>query len=170
MGNEPEAELTEGVEGGGGRERSSEGPERPRVRVQAIDRQQGWLRSVVVEELVEEDHPVRAIWELSGQVDLSRYYEAIRAVEGVAGADAIDPRLLVCLWLLAYSQGVSSAREIERRCGYHPGLLSRKLCLSNSSGLLKTRLKHGIELSQSRGDAACHGSPATLLQRGDSES
>ena len=50
------------------------------------------------------------------------------------------------------------------------GLLSRKLCLSNSSGLLKTRLKHGIELSKSRGDAACHGSPATLLQRGDSES
>ena len=50
------------------------------------------------------------------------------------------------------------------------GLLSRKLCLSNSSGLLKTRLKHGIELRKSRGDAACHGSPATLLQRGDSES
>jgi len=120
MGNEPEAVLTEGVESGAGMETPSEGPERPRARVQAIDRQQGWLRSVVVEELVEEDHPVRAIWELTGQVDLSCYYEAIRAVEGVAGADAIDPRLLVCLWLLAYSQGVSSAREIERRCGYHP--------------------------------------------------
>ena len=24
------------------------------------------------------------------------------------------------LWIWAYSQGVSSAREIERRCGYHP--------------------------------------------------
>ena len=120
MGNEPAAVLTEGVESGAGMETPSEGPERPRARVQAIDRQQGWLRSVVVEELVEEDHPVRAIWELTGQVDLSCYYEAIRAVEGVAGADAIDPRLLVCLWLLAYSQGVSSAREIERRCGYHP--------------------------------------------------
>jgi serine/threonine protein kinase len=45
------------------------------------------------------------------------------------------------------------------------GLLSRKLCLSNSSGLLKTRLKHGIELRKSRGDAARNGSPSTLLQR-----
>jgi hypothetical protein len=45
-------------------------------------------------------------------------------------------------------------------------LLSMKLCLiGNSSGLLKTRLKHGIELRKSRGDAAGNGSPSTLLQR-----
>jgi hypothetical protein len=45
-------------------------------------------------------------------------------------------------------------------------LLSIKLCLTDKSwALLKTRLKHGIELRKSRGDGACHGSPATLLQR-----
>ena len=38
----------------------------------------------------------------------------------MAGAEATAPRLLVSLWIWAYSQGVSSAREIERRCGYHP--------------------------------------------------
>ena len=41
-----------------------------------------------------------------------------------------------------------------------------KLCLIGTSpGLLKTRLKHGIELRKSRGDAVCNGSPSTLLQR-----
>jgi hypothetical protein len=56
-------------------------------------------------------------------------------------------------------------KEVVTVVGPVNRLLSRKLCLSNSSGLLKTRLKHGIELSKSRGDAACQGSPATLLQR-----
>lgn len=112
--------LAKPVECGAVVEKSGGEAVRPRPRVQAIDRQQGWLRSVVVEEWVEENHPVRAIWELTGQVDLSCYDEAIRAVEGVAGAEAPDPRLLVSLWILAYSQAVSSAREMERRCGYHP--------------------------------------------------
>src|SRR6266446_10770819 len=45
-------------------------------------------------------------------------------------------------------------------------LLSIKLCLTDkSSGLLKTRLKHGIELRKNRGDGACNGSPSTILQR-----
>ena len=44
------------------------------------------------------------------------------------------------------------------------GHLSMKLYLmGNSSGLLKTRLKHGIELRKSRGDAAGNGSPSTLV-------
>jgi hypothetical protein len=103
MGNEQIAGLAEPGEGAAVVEKSGGEAVRPRPRVQAIDRQQGWLRSVVVEELVEEDHPVRAIWELMGQVDLSRYYETIRAVEGVAGAEATAPRLLVSLWILAYS-------------------------------------------------------------------
>src|SRR5207247_8845720 len=48
--------------------------------------------------------------------------------------------------------------------------LSMKLCLmSNSPGLLETRLKQGIELRKSGGDAAGNGSPSALLQRGDSE-
>ncbi len=54
MGNEQAAVLAEGMEGGAAVEESSQEPEWPRARVRAIDRQQRWLRSVVVEELVEE--------------------------------------------------------------------------------------------------------------------
>jgi hypothetical protein len=45
-----------------------------RVRRKENNQQQLLLRQVGVEKLVEEDHPVRAIWELVGRVDLERFY------------------------------------------------------------------------------------------------
>src|SRR5437016_3801777 len=95
--------------------------EPPRIpRLKAIERNQMILRSVVVEDLLEPDHTARAIWELVGGLDLSGFYAHIKSVEGVAGQDAYDPRLLICLWIYAYSEGVGSAREVSRRCDYHP--------------------------------------------------
>ena len=70
---------------------------------------------------MEGDHAVRAIWDLVGRLDLSRFYGEIEAVEGEAGRPAMDPHLMISLWIYGYSQGVSSAREISRLCGYHPG-------------------------------------------------
>ena len=85
-----------------------------------INRKQLIWRTVDVERLVEEDHPVRAIWEMVGRLDLGRFCEDIEAVEGVAGRSALDPALLISLWVYGYSEGVGSAREISRRCEYHP--------------------------------------------------
>lgn len=79
------------------------------------------LRPTNVEGLVDADHPVRAIWELTGRLDLKSFYEEIESVEGTAGRPAIDPQLMISLWIYAYSEGVSSAREISRLCEYHPG-------------------------------------------------
>jgi len=73
-----------------------------------------------VERLVPEDHEVRAIWEFVGHLDLSRYYEEIEVVEGEAGRSAMDPQLMISLWIYAYSKGVSSSREIFRLSGYDP--------------------------------------------------
>jgi transposase len=95
-------------------------PQRPKPRLKPINRQQLLLRAVEVEQLVPEDHEVRAIWGLVGHLDLSPYYEQIRAVEGVAGREPVDPQLLISLWIYAYSEGVSSAREVSRLCEYHP--------------------------------------------------
>jgi transposase len=91
---------------------------RGKPRLKAINRQQMVLRPVEVEKLVPEDHEVRAIWEFVGRLDLSRYYEEIEVMEGEAGRRALDPYLLIGLWIYAYSQGVSSAREISRLCEY----------------------------------------------------
>jgi transposase len=93
-------------------------PGRPRVK--PMDRSQLVWRTVDVEHLIDPDHPARAIWALSGKLDLSGFYAPIQAVEGVAGREPWDPRLLVSLWVYAYSRGMSSAREIGRRCTYEP--------------------------------------------------
>ena len=90
-------------------------------RLVSINRQQFVLRSMDVEKLVEEDHCVRAIWDLVGRLDLHRYHEQIAAVEGSAGREHTDPQLLISLWLYAYSRGISSARELARQCEYEPG-------------------------------------------------
>jgi len=60
------------------------------------------LHPVEVERLIPEDHEARAIWEITGSIDLSCYYN--HAIEGGAGAPAFDPRLLVCLWVYSYSR------------------------------------------------------------------
>ena len=110
---------------GEGRARPASPPESvsatPRVaRFQAINRQQMVLRPIDVEQLLEPDHLARAIWEMTGRLDLRAYTEEVRAVEGQAGRTPHDPRLLISLWVYAYSERVSSGREVERRCGYHP--------------------------------------------------
>lgn len=89
-------------------------------RLQEIDREQLFWRMVDMERLIPEDHPARAIWEFVGKLDLSGYTVEIRAVEGMAGRPALNPQLLISLWIYAYSQGVGSARAIERLCEFDP--------------------------------------------------
>jgi transposase len=88
--------------------------------VKAINRDQAVLKPTHVEDLVGPDHEVRAIWEITGRVDLSTYYDDIGAVEGKAGREAHDPRVMVALWIYAYKEGIGSAREISRLCEYDP--------------------------------------------------
>jgi transposase len=81
------------------------------------------LRTVDVERLIDDDHSARSIWEVVGRMDLSLYLGEIAAVEGHAGRDHTAPRLLISLWLYAYSRGISSARELSRQCEFEPGSL-----------------------------------------------
>ena len=91
-----------------------------RARVKPVDRSQLTWQMLDVERLIEPDHAARAIWELVGRLKLDGFYAAIEAIEGAAGRTPWDPRLLVSLWIYAYSRGIGSAREIARRCGYEP--------------------------------------------------
>jgi transposase len=97
----------------------SPGP-RPAPRLEAINRNQLILRPVDVDQLIPPDHPARAIWELVGQCDLSRFYEKIQAVEGVAGRPPRPPQLLISLLIYGYQEGIPSCREIAERSQYHP--------------------------------------------------
>jgi transposase len=114
--------LLEIPEQPGPRRRATASPE-PGPKLKPIDREQGLLRPVIVEELVGPDHRARAIWDLTGELDLQAFYGGIRSREGQAGSSAWDPRLLLSIWLYSYSEQVSSAREIARLMEYEPGLL-----------------------------------------------
>jgi transposase len=127
----------------------SRGERRHAVRCKPVNREQLLLRSVDVEKLVEEDHPVRAIWELVDGSDLESFYEKIEAVEGEAGCSAWDPRVLISLWLYGYSRAVSSAREISRRCGYDPAYQwLTGLEVINHHTLSDFRVEHGAALDE----------------------
>lgn len=93
-----------------------------RVKLQYVTRDQTMLAQIVVDELIGPDHKARAMWELTGRLDLSRFEEALKTREGQAGRAAWEPRLLISLWVYAYSEGISSAREIERLMEWEPGL------------------------------------------------
>jgi transposase len=74
------------------------------------------MRVCAVDTLIPEDHPVRTVWAYVAGIDLSDLLAKIKAVEGMAGASATDPRILLALWLYATLRGVGSARELDRRC------------------------------------------------------
>lgn len=106
-----------------------EQPEQPRTtppqgvpKLRLVDRQQTTMATIFVEELIPADHKARAIWELVGRMDLSQFMQPLRTTVGEAGRPAWDPRLLVSLWVYSYSEGISSAREIERIMQWEPGL------------------------------------------------
>lgn len=66
-----------------------------------------------------EDHPARAVWSFLERLDLSTFYESIKAVVDRPGRPATDPQVLLALWLYATAEGVGSARRLDRLCGEH---------------------------------------------------
>lgn len=86
------------------------------VRLRRPERGQlGWVAQCA-DDLVKSDHPVRLIAAVVEKLDLSKFYEPIKASAGVCGRDSTDPQLLVSLWLYGCTRGIGSARELARRC------------------------------------------------------
>jgi len=78
------------------------------------NRQQVELRPADLEGLLPADHRARLVWQFVEHLDLGALYTRVLAVEGHAGRPAIDPAILLALWLYATLQGVGSARALAR--------------------------------------------------------
>lgn len=89
----------------------------PRL-VRAQRKQVEWAEQAL-DDLVAEDHPVRGIWAFIERMDLGRFEEAIRSVEGSAGRPAADPKVLLALWVYATSEGIGSGRKLDRLTREH---------------------------------------------------
>ena len=98
----------------------------PAVRLRRAERCQVEMRTLSLDQMLPPDHVARVVWEVVREVDVSPLLADIRSTEHHAGNPAIDPHVLIALWLLATIQGVGSAREIERRCREH--MAYRWLC------------------------------------------
>jgi transposase len=68
---------------------------------------------------LEPEHPARAIMAVVERLELSALYAPIAARDEVAGAPAIDPKILLSLWVYATSEGEGNAREIWRLTRAH---------------------------------------------------
>src|SRR5947209_7266059 len=88
-------------------------------RLREPQRDQIELRAVDIESLIGEDHPVRVIWKYVEGLDLRELEDRIKARGDRPGHPATSPRLLLALWLYATSDGVGSARALERLCNSH---------------------------------------------------
>jgi transposase len=88
-------------------------------RLQLAQRQQMKLSERSLEQLLPPDDMARTIWAYVCGLDLSPLLDAIKAVKGHPGQPAIDPRILLSLWLQATLDGVGSARELDRLTQKH---------------------------------------------------
>lgn len=86
-------------------------------RVLRPDRRQIAMRALDLDGFLPVDHRARVVWAWVEAQDLSRLYAAIRARGSLPGRAAIDPAVLLALWLYALIDGVGSAREVERLVG-----------------------------------------------------
>ena len=88
-------------------------------RLVVANRNQVELRPQDLESLLPAGHHARAVWAVVEKLDLSRFYEPIKARGSAAGRSATDPKVLVALWLYATTEAVGSAHELERLCQAH---------------------------------------------------
>jgi transposase len=86
------------------------------VRVKRPQRAQVTMRFHALDELIREDHPVRDVWRYVCSLDLAAFYQPIQAVKGGVGRDAVDPRILLTLWIFATLEGIGSARRLAELC------------------------------------------------------
>jgi hypothetical protein len=124
-------------------------------RIQRANRQQIEMRMAPLDSLVPEDHKVRIVLEMAQEYDLIKLYEYIDAIEGEAGRPAIDPLILVALWLYATTEGVGSARELKIVCS----LVSTEITIGNITINYLSRYKmHPTPASPDRLTPAGHRS------------
>jgi transposase len=94
-------------------------PPSGRPRLRTANRQQVVFRTAALDDLIPADHPARIVWGFVEGLDLGPLYGCIKSVAGNAGRPAIDPKILMALWIYATVDGVGGARQLDRLCGSH---------------------------------------------------
>ena len=83
------------------------------------DRRQTFLEPVNLDERLPADHRARVVWAVVEKLDLSKFSAPLVNRGSTPGRPAIDPAVLVALWLYATIDNVGSARRLARLCREH---------------------------------------------------
>lgn len=74
------------------------------------------MQPVFLEDLLPIEHPARLISAVVSKLDLSKFYDPIKARGDHPGRPATDPAMLITLWLYAATVNIGCGRELARRC------------------------------------------------------
>ncbi len=88
------------------------------ARVRRPERLQVEMQFYSLDQMLPSDHRARVVWMFVKSLDLTLLYEKIKVTDCTSGRSATAPEIFVALWLLATLDGISSARELDRRCEF----------------------------------------------------
>jgi transposase len=86
------------------------------LRLETAERRQVEFQQSCLDDLLGADHRAREVWAYVEELDLSSFYGRVRTTVQASGRPAIDPAILMALWLYATLEGIGSARLVDRRC------------------------------------------------------
>src|ERR1700680_509984 len=91
------------------------------VRIIGADHAQLRWEMVDLDSQLPDDHRARLVWAFVEGLDLSEFYDRIKARDAVAGRPATDPQVVLAVWLYATLEGIGSARGGDRAGPPHAG-------------------------------------------------
>lgn len=72
-----------------------------------------------LEAVLPHDHLARLIWDGLALLDLTAFYAPLRVSDTGPGHPAIDPQILLAVWVYATATGETSARQVSELCVSH---------------------------------------------------
>ena len=87
------------------------------LRLETAERGQKKWDESSLDDLLGADHVARQVWDYVEGLDLGVLYGRVRTTVQSSGRPAIDPAILMALWLYGTLDGVGSARLLDRLCG-----------------------------------------------------
>ncbi len=131
----------------------------------ACDRDQELLLPPNLRDWLPDEHLAWFVLEAVDELDLEPFHASYRA-DGW-GRAAHDPKMMVALYVYAYSIGVRSARAIERRC--HEDVAFRVICagqVPDRATIARFRARHEAAIAALFGGVLCLCARAGLVEVG----
>lgn len=94
----------------------SSNKQNPKRKLLCAERSQYNMKFACLDELVDEHHRVRNVWKFVELINMEKLLEKVQSFQNSSGRPAVDPKILLALWLYATIDGCGSAYELDKLC------------------------------------------------------